>query len=627
MKLSSASIKNYRGFKNFSTDFSNHTILVGGNNTCKTSLLEAINLVLNPGFYYGPGLLSEYDFHNKQFEQPDDQIRIDLTFTGLTGDELNYFGDYVEPVDQQGNVIDAAPGTKIFDTAPKVLRLYFASQYVDEEIVCGVYYTRQGEDVPASRAGRRKIGFQYLKLHRFTERVFSLGRNSTMQRIIRAKEIDLRQQQNQILAQFPEVADTLLANSDFKQLLETLDTQFRDFTYLAAPQMDTPCIKYEISDLTFSDVNQGVQMFIHTADSDQGFPLTRQGNGTQNALTLALLIHLSELQGNTIVAIDEPELSLHPHAQRYLMRKLKNAGFQLILSTHSPAIAGTFGLADIRLLQRREGELRSYPVDTKALDSGPANAFAILKRKLVEAYFSRAILLVEGDTEEGAFLAFNASLGETGRGLDLDRQELTLFNVEGYKEIGQILNALTPLPIRRILVIDNDEEETFYKSLLPKVDLLIRTPKTPAGDDFEGMIAWESPRGILVQAIEQQMSGLKLARQLPGQFKRRVYRLKEDGQGNPGFLEQLLSLDQNPLYFRDAFPILANWEDAHPQEKGLIRFLYAEVLRGFKGCRPAFEWASLYTPDQLPAGIIDLFEKIRCFLAGNIDSGTEYVLA
>jgi len=627
MKLKIVSIKNYRGLQDFSINLSDRTILVGGNNTCKTTLLEAINLALYPGFYYGPALLSEYDFYNKQYEQPDGQIRIDLVFTGLTDDELFYFGDHIEPVDGDGNVIDAAPGTRIFDTAPKVLRIHFASQYADDEILCGVYYTRQGEDAPVTKRDRRQIGFQYLDLSRLLERAFSLGGNSTIRRVMRYEDIDLQQQQHQILARFPEVADVLLENPDFRSLLETLQNRFKDFVYLVETQADAPSVKYEISDLTFSEINRSIQMFVHTANSARSLPLTRQGSGTQNALVLALLIHLSELQGNTIVAVDEPELSLHPHAQRYLMEKLKEAGFQLILATHSPAIAESFDLTDIRLLQHRDGSLQAFPIDANAIAAGPANTFAILKRRLVEAYFSQAVLLVEGDTEEGAFMAFNTSLREVGQGLDLDKQELTLFNVEGYTQIDQILNALRPLPVRKILLIDNDMEDSFYNSLLSKVDLLIRMPKTPAGNDFEGMIAWQSSREILEQAIELQMRNRKLARQLPGDFKRRVRELRQDGRGNADFIQQILNLDQNPLYFTRAFPILNAWESANADEKGWVRWLYAEVFRGFKGCRPAFECASLYTADQLPAAVIELFEAIRDLLTGRISAGAQHVLA
>ena len=83
----------------------------------------------------------------------------------------------------------------------------------------------------------------------------------------------------------------------------------------------------------------------------------------------------------------------------------------------------------------------------------------------------------------------------------------------------------------------------------------------------------------------------------------------------------------NPVYFKKACPILADWESSTPADKNLVRSLYADTFREFKGCRPASEWASLYAANQLPGGIIKLFETIQNFLAGTVDPGSQHVLS
>ena len=98
------------------------------------------------------------------------------------------------------------------------------------------------------------------------------------------------------------------------------------------------------------------------------------------------------------------------------------------------------------------------------------------------------------------------------------------------------------------------------------------------------------------------------------------------GLGDVNFIQQLLNLDSNPLYFKNAFPILSTWENTQPHERNLVRMLYAEIFRGFKGFRPAFEWASLYSLDQLPVAVVELFELIHGLLKEKISTGKQIVL-
>lgn len=619
MKINNVSIKNFRGLQNFSIALPDRTVLVGGNNTSKTSILEAINLVLNPNFYYGPGLLSEYDFFEKQYENPDNQIRIEITLGDLNTDELHYFGDYVEPCDEAGNVIEAAPSTEVFDTSRKILRLHFSSKYEDEEIQCGVYYSRFGEDITVPKRDRRKIGFLYLGLQRNSGNVFSLSRNSIVQRIMREKDIDIRQQQRAILNSFPEIANILLENTNFAELLETLEKRFEDFVFLADKKPDSSRLKYELSDLTFSEINRGIEMFIHLENSISSLPLICQGNGIQNALTLALLTYQDGLQ-KAILAIDEPELCLHPHAQRYIMEQLIKSNLQVLVATHSPAIAETFELSDIRVLQHSDRQLRVFSFAHEAMAKAPSDTALIIKRRFADALFSKAIFLVEGATEEGAILSFNNALRNINEGLDLNRQELYLFNFEGIKFIGDWLKKLHPLPILKILLVDNDQDETFYESLESKVDLCFRLPKTPAGNDFEGMIAWQSTLEMLQKIVEQQ--GIYLTNRDIGRIRSTLYRWKNESYGDLALIEQLMDLPKDDTFWKRAITILIEKELNEPVQKDFVREIIAEMFRQFKGGYAASEWASLYTATELTQAVLEIFRKTRLFLQGQLDGKT-----
>jgi putative ATP-dependent endonuclease of OLD family len=49
MKLYKIEIQNFRGIKSLDLTIDDMTVLIGENNTCKTSILEALRLALNVG--------------------------------------------------------------------------------------------------------------------------------------------------------------------------------------------------------------------------------------------------------------------------------------------------------------------------------------------------------------------------------------------------------------------------------------------------------------------------------------------------------------------------------------------------------------------------------------------------
>ena len=64
MKLVDVKIENFRGIRSLHLPLDQLTVLIGENNTGKSTVLEAIKLVLTRSFgFRRGGQFSEYDFH------------------------------------------------------------------------------------------------------------------------------------------------------------------------------------------------------------------------------------------------------------------------------------------------------------------------------------------------------------------------------------------------------------------------------------------------------------------------------------------------------------------------------------------------------------------------------------
>lgn len=62
MKVTSLQIENFRGVKSANLLFEGHTLMIGRNNVGKSTVCEALDLLLGPDRLRGYSPIDEYDF-------------------------------------------------------------------------------------------------------------------------------------------------------------------------------------------------------------------------------------------------------------------------------------------------------------------------------------------------------------------------------------------------------------------------------------------------------------------------------------------------------------------------------------------------------------------------------------
>lgn len=137
-----------------------------------------------------------------------------------------------------------------------------------------------------------------------------------------------------------------------------------------------------------------------------------------------LLTHLSRAQGSSLVVVDEPEIYLHPDVQRQLLGVIRDIGVPAIMATHSSEIMAEAEPSDIVLIDKakRSGErLRDVSSIQRSLDLvGSAQNIT-----LTALARSRRVLFVEGDYDFKVLRRFARKFGlsELGAGLGLTALE------------------------------------------------------------------------------------------------------------------------------------------------------------------------------------------------------------
>jgi len=81
MKLKTFQIENFRGITNLRVELDTTTVLIGENNSGKTTVLEALYTCMNRGLSRRASPFSEYDFHLASADaEPADAPALVLTF-------------------------------------------------------------------------------------------------------------------------------------------------------------------------------------------------------------------------------------------------------------------------------------------------------------------------------------------------------------------------------------------------------------------------------------------------------------------------------------------------------------------------------------------------------------------
>lgn len=205
--------------------------------------------------------------------------------------------------------------------------------------------------------------------------------------------------------------------------------------------------------------------------------LQYQGSGVQRALAFAMLesnaaveSEVSGEQRTVIVLYEEPELYIHPHLMRRLKSTLQKRSdspkWHVICSTHSPFL---INLADkpesLKLIKRNSGNERQvHQVKSNIFENdGEYDERTILRAALdfhptvCESLFAKRVILVEGDTEVAVFSMVGELAAKFGLESCLDK-DATVVSAGGKWTIPALAKILNALDIDYRIIHDTDRK-------------------------------------------------------------------------------------------------------------------------------------------------------------------------
>ena len=422
MRLARITIKNFRGIQTGTVHFNGNAVLVGDNNSGKSTVLEAIDLVLGPERVSRSSGIDEHDFYAGLYIDAQGvpvPISIEVVVIDLKEEQLRHFRDHLEWWDVNSDrMIEGPPAERTDgDGIFPAIRVGFRGAYDPEEddFAATTFFLspqlENGEFQPFRTFDKRLCGFLILRTLRTGTRALSLERGSLLDIILRLQERRVQMWEdvlNQLrvlpVAENPELGIT--------SILSTVQDALRTFVH--ADWADNPHMR--VSDLTRESLRRILTVFMGTGaalpdGTPHAAPFQHQGTGTINTLVLALLSQIAEFKQNVIFAMEEPEIAIPPHTQKRIIDCIRQRSAQAIFTSHSPYVLEEFDPSTILVVRRDTGVLSVVPT-TLPPTVKPKTYRTEFRTRFCEALLARRVLILEGRTEFDAVPAAARRLHE-----------------------------------------------------------------------------------------------------------------------------------------------------------------------------------------------------------------------
>lgn len=247
-----------------------------------------------------------------------------------------------------------------------------------------------------------------------------------------------------------------------------------------------------------------MKVFFGKTDSEHEYSVAAEASGLVNVISILAALFDESVE---VLLIDEPEVSLHPQLQSYLLREMKNVvkkyNKTIIISTHSAEMIELNKASDLcnYIFFRKNTLPKQISPDASELNSVKLKEF-LLRMSLIynEGFFAKKILLIEGSSDMilcrylcnrldlNLDVAGSQIIPVEGKGQFpiitklfrlIGKEVCVLTDLDGFTDDNSIINLFSELPEGTKIANDHGNEnlQSMIREIKTKIDEVIRSTK------------------------------------------------------------------------------------------------------------------------------------------------------
>lgn len=416
-------LKNFKRFETFSVEMCESlNILVGDNESGKSSIIEAINLVLSGSRskietsglenLFNSSVIASFLSSEKKYEELPSMF-VEVYFNEQGNPDLSG-NNNSDKIQCDGLKLEVAPNDELSKDIKSILEQ-------DEPVFPFEFYsirfsTFQGDTYSGYRKYAKHI----------------LVDNSQI-----SSEYAIRDYVRNMYNAYADALEKNLHQNEYRKSKE-------NFKNSVLTDLNNKVPDYDFSIRNNSKSNLETDLTL----TESGISIDNKGKGIQCFIKTKFALSKSE-ESLEIVLLEEPENHLSLVNMKKLIREIQGSEKkQIIISTHSNLISTRLNLRNSILLNSNSVD----PIHLNSVDEETAKFFMKAPdNNILEFVLSKKVILVEGDAE---FILME-SFFKTVKGTELELSDVHIISVDGtsfkrYLEIAKTLN------IKTAVIRDND---------------------------------------------------------------------------------------------------------------------------------------------------------------------------